>query len=165
MNEGPEKAATPTWQSTLIALALILLVGGIFVAVFEKSGVEDALKVWAALGTVVGVVAGAVPAYFFGKQGADAAREDAARTHAAAASEAKQFHADLQQAQETTANAQAGERKAAMTAEASVASARAEAEAAEKRAHLAEEKLQTLLSIGRRQLLEDARTARSDLTW
>jgi ribosomal protein L9 len=65
----------PSWQSTVIALALIALVGGIFIVVFEKEGTGEALKVWGALGTLVGVLVGAVPTYFFGQQAAAVAKE------------------------------------------------------------------------------------------
>jgi Na+/glutamate symporter len=92
-------ANSPSWQSTIIALALIALAGGIFIVVFEKEGTSSALKVWAALGTIVGVLAGAIPTYFFGQQtvaaakegtkvakdAADAAKEESERAHQAAA--------------------------------------------------------------------------------
>lgn len=68
--------SSPTWQSTVIALALIALVGGIFLVVFLENGVADALKVWGALGTLIGVLVGAIPAYFFGRQTAAAARDE-----------------------------------------------------------------------------------------
>jgi hypothetical protein len=65
----------PSWQSTVIALALITLVGGIFIVVYEKDGIDAGLKAWGAIGTLVGVVAGAVPTYFFGRVSAAAAQE------------------------------------------------------------------------------------------
>jgi hypothetical protein len=68
--------SSPTWQSTVIALALIALVGGIFLVVFLENGIADALKAWGALGTLVGVLVGAIPAYFFGQQTAAAARSE-----------------------------------------------------------------------------------------
>jgi uncharacterized membrane-anchored protein YhcB (DUF1043 family) len=67
----------PSWQSTLIALAFILLVGAIFLTVYTHSGVDDALKTWAAIGTLVGVITGAIPTYFFGSAAVKAARDDA----------------------------------------------------------------------------------------
>jgi hypothetical protein len=75
MTEGK----APSWQSTVIALALIGLVGGIFIAVFEKEGVSAALKVWAAIGTLVGVLAGAIPTYFFGRSSTASAQEESKR--------------------------------------------------------------------------------------
>jgi Na+/glutamate symporter len=71
---------TPSWQSTIIALALIALVGGIFIAVFEKEGVDSALKVWAAIGTLVGVVTGVVPTYFFGQRAVSTANQHLEQT-------------------------------------------------------------------------------------
>jgi hypothetical protein len=67
----------PSWQSTIIALAFIALVGGIFIAVYERDGTDAALKVWGALGTLVGVVVGAVPTYFFGQTAVAAHAQDA----------------------------------------------------------------------------------------
>lgn len=71
MNEN-----SPSWQSTIIALALIALVGGIFMVVYIRDGIADALKAWGVLGTLVGVLVGAIPAYFFGQQTAAAARSE-----------------------------------------------------------------------------------------
>lgn len=68
-------ANAPSWPSTIIALALIALVGGVFIVVFEKEGTESALEVWAALGTIIGVLVGAIPTYFFGQQSVAAAKE------------------------------------------------------------------------------------------
>jgi hypothetical protein len=61
------QSTNPSWQSTVIALAFIALVGGIFIVVYEKDGIDTALKAWGAIGTLVGVVVGAVPTYFFGR--------------------------------------------------------------------------------------------------
>lgn len=69
--------AKPSWQSTVIAALLIGLAGAIFLVVYVKSGIDDALKAWAAIGTIGGVITGAVPAYFFGQQRAALAEEAA----------------------------------------------------------------------------------------
>lgn len=63
---------TPSWQSTLIALAFILLVGAIFLVVYVRDDIDTALKAWAGLGTLVGVVVGVIPTYFFGKAATEA---------------------------------------------------------------------------------------------
>jgi len=56
-----------SWKSTFIALALIALVAAMFIAVFYSAGIDAALKAWAAVGTIVGVITGAIPTYFFGR--------------------------------------------------------------------------------------------------
>lgn len=57
----------PSWQSTVIAFGFIAFASfGLWLAV--TSG--NFSTVWAGLGTVVGVLTGAIPAYFF-KQQAD----------------------------------------------------------------------------------------------
>jgi hypothetical protein len=67
----------PSWPSTVIASLLIGLVGATFLVVYLKGGIDDALKAWAAIGTIAGVVTGVVPAYFFGQQRAASAEETA----------------------------------------------------------------------------------------
>jgi hypothetical protein len=68
-----------TWPSTVIAALIILLAGAIFLVVYVKGGIDDALKAWAAIGTIGGVITGVIPAYFFGQQRA-ASAEQAAET-------------------------------------------------------------------------------------
>lgn len=51
----------PTWPSALVAVAVIALVG----VMFWKAVDEDFATIWAGVGTVVGVVTGSIPAYFF----------------------------------------------------------------------------------------------------
>jgi ABC-type sugar transport system substrate-binding protein len=65
-----------TWQSTILAAALlvfILLV--LFLGMHYGSSFST---VWAALGSVVGVLTGAIPSYFF-KQQADSANAQATK--------------------------------------------------------------------------------------
>jgi hypothetical protein len=62
-----------TWQSTVIAVVFIALAGAIFLTVYVRSGISDALKAWAAIGTIVGVITGVIPTYFFGQQRAESA--------------------------------------------------------------------------------------------
>jgi uncharacterized membrane-anchored protein YhcB (DUF1043 family) len=40
-------------------------VGAVFITVYQKGGIDDGLKAWGAVGTVVGVLIGSIPAYFF----------------------------------------------------------------------------------------------------
>jgi hypothetical protein len=60
----------------MVAVAFLAFIGSIFLSVYYRDGVDAALKVWGALGTVVGVVGGAIPSYFF-HQSAQAAQRDA----------------------------------------------------------------------------------------
>lgn len=51
----------PLW----VALAFIVLVGLIFVVTMQRmNSTDDFLKVWAAVGPIVGVVTGLIPTYF-----------------------------------------------------------------------------------------------------
>lgn len=61
------------WPATLVALAFIALVAIILLTTLPDSGdVDGFLKIWAGVGTLVGVVTGAIPAFFF-KNEADSA--------------------------------------------------------------------------------------------
>jgi hypothetical protein len=68
---------SPSWQSTVIALAFIALVGALFLVVYLHDDIDVALKAWAGIGTLVGIVVGAIPTYFFGQSATASAREDA----------------------------------------------------------------------------------------
>ncbi len=52
-------------QSTWIATVLVILLGAIVVCALLVYPVDAFLKVWAVLGTLVGVVTGAIPGFFF----------------------------------------------------------------------------------------------------
>jgi hypothetical protein len=72
-------------QATLIAVFYVLLVAGIALTALIEYQVDDFLKVWAVLGTLIGVLTGAIPAYFFAVAAISAQRgraqmEDKAQT-------------------------------------------------------------------------------------
>jgi hypothetical protein len=70
------------WPPVVIALAFVVLLGIIFWTTMEKMGTsDDFLKIWAAVGPIVGVVTGLIPTYFF-------------RNAATSASEQAQMHAE-----------------------------------------------------------------------
>jgi len=68
----------PTWQSAAVAVALIGLVG----LMFWRATDGDFATIWAGVGTVVGVVTGAVPSYFFARQASTRADAAEKRTEA-----------------------------------------------------------------------------------
>ena len=82
----------PSWQSTVIAIALMTLIGGIFIVVFLKSGTDAALKVWAVLGTLIGVLTGAIPTYFFQQGNVQAAQQNVAAAKGVADSAREEMH-------------------------------------------------------------------------
>lgn len=58
--------------STVVALGLLVLVGAIMVAaIFRFRSMDDILKLWAGLGTLVGLIVGTMGTYFFTKDVAD----------------------------------------------------------------------------------------------
>lgn len=159
------KSSSPSWQSTLVALATILLVGGIFIVVFEKSGTDDAIKVWGALGALVGVIVGAVPAYFFGQQGTQAAREEAQRTHDTAISEIKRWQDSQERAQDIASQALRTKQESIEKVKIVEASEKAKAKAAEERAKNADSMLQALLTVAGEEKAKAARALRPELPW
>jgi hypothetical protein len=73
----------PSWPAAVVAVAFLALVGAIFLSAYYRDGVDAALKVWAAIGTLVGVVTGAIPSYFF-RAAAQAAQRNVSALVAAA---------------------------------------------------------------------------------
>jgi Na+/glutamate symporter len=71
----------PSWQSTVVGVAFIAAVTAIFIVVVAKDGIDAGLKAWAAIGTVVGVITGVVPTYFFSKSAASTAQQSAKSAH------------------------------------------------------------------------------------
>jgi len=68
----------PTWPSAVVAIAVIGLVGLMFWKAVDSASFTT---IWSAVGTIVGVVTGAIPAYFFRAE----ARKASARAEAIAA--------------------------------------------------------------------------------
>jgi len=64
-----------TRQATVVAALYLLLVGVIALVALNEYAIDDFLKVWAVLGTLIGVLTGAVPSYFFAISAGDAKEE------------------------------------------------------------------------------------------
>ena len=62
-------------QAMVVAVAYVLLIGVIAVVSLHEYSVDDFLKVWAVLGTLIGVLTGAIPAYFFAVSASNAKKE------------------------------------------------------------------------------------------
>jgi hypothetical protein len=61
----PRPAGSPTWQSVVVAIGLVLVAMGLVLAALMREGVDASLKMYAALGPLVGAVTGALTTYFF----------------------------------------------------------------------------------------------------
>jgi hypothetical protein len=68
----------PSWPSAVVAVAFIALVGVFF---WKSVGSSNFSQTWAAVGTIVGVVTGSIPSYFF-KKNADQAQKEASTAKA-----------------------------------------------------------------------------------
>jgi hypothetical protein len=73
----------PSWQSTLVGLGFIGLVALMFWRATEHLDQFDVI--WAGVGSIVGVVTGAIPGFFFARAGHQAAREASERAELYAA--------------------------------------------------------------------------------
>jgi len=66
------------WPAATVAIALIALIGAIIVtAILKYDSVDEALKIWGVMSTIVGLLVGGVGAHFFSQKAIDRA-EDAA---------------------------------------------------------------------------------------
>lgn len=75
-NTHMSNPANNTWPSAAVALGLLVLIGAIAVSAIRRYPTpEEALKVWAALSVLIGVVTGAFVAYFFTKDQVKQANE------------------------------------------------------------------------------------------
>jgi len=70
----------PNWPAAVVALGFLAFVGMIFWAVYTKDGMDGATKAWALIGTVVGVITGSIPSYFFHRAATDAQKDAKAAT-------------------------------------------------------------------------------------
>lgn len=68
-----------SWPSAAVAIALVVALAAMVVASIIKYPVEEVLKVWSALGSLVGVVTGAVATYFFQRENVEATRRSEQR--------------------------------------------------------------------------------------
>jgi peptidoglycan hydrolase CwlO-like protein len=57
--------ATTDPGSVIVAIGVIVLIGSIIIITLLKHDIDGALKMWAALGTLVGMVVGTMSTYFF----------------------------------------------------------------------------------------------------
>ena len=69
--------SNPSWQSTVIGLGFVGLVALMFWQAVEDF--NHFSVIWAGVGSIVGVVTGALPGYFFGRAGHQAAHEASQR--------------------------------------------------------------------------------------
>jgi len=59
------KDESSAWPSAVVAARVMLFLAGATITAIIEYPVDDALKVWASLGSVAGVITGAFVAYFF----------------------------------------------------------------------------------------------------
>jgi ABC-type nickel/cobalt efflux system permease component RcnA len=66
IRRGLAMARNRDWSAVIVAVSFIALVALIFnTTMHEMSNTDDFLKIWAAVGPIVGVVTGLIPAHFF----------------------------------------------------------------------------------------------------
>jgi enamine deaminase RidA (YjgF/YER057c/UK114 family) len=68
---------TVSWQSAVVAIAVIAIVGGIAItAIVKYSTVDEALKFWSALSGLVGLITGAFVTFFFSRATVQQAQQE-----------------------------------------------------------------------------------------
>jgi hypothetical protein len=85
---------TPSWPSAVVAVAIVALVA----LMFDLAVDHNFTTIWTGVGSVVGVVTGAIPSYFFHQQAQKAAgRAEAVSAEATpqAVDAARQKHPEL----------------------------------------------------------------------
>jgi len=61
-------SSSSSWPAAVVALGFLAFVAAVFLTVYSKSGIDDALKAWGAIGPIIAVVVGAIPSYFFAQR-------------------------------------------------------------------------------------------------
>lgn len=103
--DNPPENKSVGWPSALVASSIILLIGAITItAIIKYPTTEDALKIWAALAGIVGLVTGAFVTYFFTRAATQEAQDRAKRAEKQA--ENAQLQAEVKR-QETSITQQA----------------------------------------------------------
>jgi hypothetical protein len=74
--------AAVEWPSAVVALALILFLGVLMCVALARFNMDEVLKLWAALGTIAGLIVGTFGTYFFTRE-ATQARIQAAQAQSA----------------------------------------------------------------------------------
>ena len=93
-SDCPAQTASPAspWPTTVIALGFIALVGVIF---WRASTTSNFPVIWAGAGTIVGVITGAIPSFYFARTASTATSHarTAAQTAARKADQVAAFYA------------------------------------------------------------------------
>jgi hypothetical protein len=55
----------PTWKDLAVALALICAIAAIMLVAMFRYDEESALRIWAAMGPLIGLITGAMARHFF----------------------------------------------------------------------------------------------------
>jgi len=64
-----EEDSKISWASAFVAGMLLLILGAIMVsAIWKYNSVDEALKIWASMGTLVGLATGVIATYFFTRE-------------------------------------------------------------------------------------------------
>jgi hypothetical protein len=68
---------TQTTAALIVAVLLLLIVGASGIAAIVRYPIDDALKMWAAIGTLFGTILGAIGGYYFSARAIDQAEKRA----------------------------------------------------------------------------------------
>jgi len=97
---------TSQWPSAAVAITMIALIGFLMGLSVYKGGMDGALKMWAALGTLVGILTGSMATYFFTRTTTSAALREASHATQLAVTASETAKTATQQVQEKDAKVQ-----------------------------------------------------------
>ena len=82
----PEKSND--WPAAAVAIAILILIGAVTVSAIRRyESLNEALQIWQASGTIIGMVTGAFVTFFFTRGAVEAAQSQARNTMQMAAQE------------------------------------------------------------------------------
>lgn len=81
----------PMWPSALVAITLIAFLMVMMLMAMHQGGVEGGIKMWAALGTVAGLLTGTAGTYFFTREAVRTAQDQSASAQMLADSASEQL--------------------------------------------------------------------------
>ena len=67
------QVAASDWPAAVVAIGMMALVAALMIVAMHRDGIDAGLKMWAALGTLVGILTGSMATFFFTRQSTQAA--------------------------------------------------------------------------------------------
>jgi hypothetical protein len=95
-----QSSSPSPWPSVVVALSMMAVVTGLTVYAMRRDGMDGAMKMWGAMGTIIGVLTGGVSTYFFTREATQILADEVSRSSeraTVAAEEVGNLRVELQQ--------------------------------------------------------------------